>query len=40
MSDGDVNALVAYLRSVQPVNRPRGEMKMPFYMKNLMLAGP
>ena len=38
MSDGDVNALVAYLRSLQPVNKERGEMKMPFFFKNLMLA--
>jgi mono/diheme cytochrome c family protein len=38
MSDADVNALVAYLRSLQPVNKQRGEMKMPFFIKNLMLA--
>ncbi len=38
MSDGDVNALVAYLRSLQPVNKPRGETKMPFVFENVMLA--
>ena len=38
MSDGDVNALVAYLRSVPPVNKPRGETKMPFVFENMMLA--
>jgi mono/diheme cytochrome c family protein len=38
MSDGDVDALVAYLRSLQPVNKPRGETKLPFLIENVMLA--
>jgi mono/diheme cytochrome c family protein len=38
MSDNDVDALVAYLRSLQPVNKERGETKMSFVFKNMMLG--
>jgi mono/diheme cytochrome c family protein len=38
MSDGDVNALVAYIRSLPPVNKPRGETKLNPLMKNLLLG--